>query len=831
MSCNCKNNTTNEGQFNCQCDRFSALPDLKIDAGLHELPRQVAGFPEYRRAMLYAIRQKRPLQNWAAREEDDLGMMLLEMWAYVCDAVSFYDTVIAQEAYVRTAHLRPSLRRMVALLGYLPRPALAATVQLSAFADGRLSVALPKGLAFRSGGFEGNPPQVFELDEASTIHSLTNRWAVRRPVSNVIGNQGYLLVQGVQANIQAGSLLLLVKTGNPDANVGFKVKSISSFTGSDRKNYTRINFDPPLNWPSPAPELEKLVLMAPAQSAALWTATETAISANTIVLDNIYRQITANDYLVMEKSGTETHCVKVQSLSDELRTSNARTGTFKIGNSTFDFPQISISVTKLTLNRNISWPDDVKNTIKVYFGFSQAATIVNEPSTTLKWNDDINLEGQVEKPVDGPRPKHFILQDKNLRANTISGDIDYAERKINPKAPNPSQTELTLPVSAFGNVLNASRGETVKNEILGSGNASLTNQAFRLNKKPLTYLFSPTAANQQGIQNTLVVYVEGIRWNEVRTFYGAGPADEVYIVRQNDEGETQIMFGDGIRGRRLPSGTDNVVAHYRYGAGYASPPAGSINQITKPVVGLSAIENPIAASGGADAEAEIGLRSNASKSALLLGRVISIKDMEAAALSVPGVRAVQSSWQWVPERQSSMAVISFIGEPDLDEKVWSYLRDLTDPSTPIQVIQALAIPCTLTLTIETDDRYVEKNVLDEIRIKLFAPGTGLLSLERIGIGRPLFRSRIFETVLSVPGTISIKEILWNNARFDQASQKPGSGQYFEIKEVLEGPRSLVASPVQASLYIPRQRDKKEAPGSYAFFGKRFSQNKGTIKRR
>ena len=112
-------------------------PKLVIHAGLDRLPRQIATFPEFRSAMLALIPQEPALANWRARSSDDFGITLLEMWAYVCDSISFYDEVIAQEEYLRTAQLRPSLRKLVALLGYLPRPAVAAKVELALLAEGR----------------------------------------------------------------------------------------------------------------------------------------------------------------------------------------------------------------------------------------------------------------------------------------------------------------------------------------------------------------------------------------------------------------------------------------------------------------------------------------------------------------------------------------------------------------------------------------------------------------------------------------------------------------------------------------------------------------------
>ena len=155
MSCNCKN-TEGSLTYACPCDKLVHPLPLNIGAGLAHLPRQIAHFPEFRRAMLASLKQYPALGNWRAREQDDLGVMLLEMWAYVCDSLSFYDEVLADEAYLGTAQLRPSLRRLVALIGYRPAPAVSATVSLAAFAEGRIPVKLPLGTAFRSGAFEGD---------------------------------------------------------------------------------------------------------------------------------------------------------------------------------------------------------------------------------------------------------------------------------------------------------------------------------------------------------------------------------------------------------------------------------------------------------------------------------------------------------------------------------------------------------------------------------------------------------------------------------------------------------------------------------------------------
>src|SRR5262245_40382601 len=102
--------------MNCPCDRIVFPVPRDIPAGLSALPLQYATFPEFRIAMVDAITREPALSAWRARSSDDFGVMLLEMWAYVCDVIAFYREVIGNEQYVRTARLRPSLRKMVDLL-------------------------------------------------------------------------------------------------------------------------------------------------------------------------------------------------------------------------------------------------------------------------------------------------------------------------------------------------------------------------------------------------------------------------------------------------------------------------------------------------------------------------------------------------------------------------------------------------------------------------------------------------------------------------------------------------------------------------------------------
>jgi predicted phage baseplate assembly protein len=336
-------------------------------------------------------------------------------------------------------------------------------------------------------------------------------------------------------------------------------------------------------------------------------------------------------------------------------------------------------------------------------------------------------------------------------------------------------------VQVYGNVVSASRGETVPAEVLGSGDASFPNQSFVLQKKPLTYLPSPSAQNEWGAVSTLDIYVDGLRWTEVASFFGVAPDAQIYVVRQRDDGTSAVTFGDGVNGARLPSGVDNVMATYRFGGGAASPPAFSVKQVVRPVPRLKSMVNPVAAAGGEDAELPESLRKRAPKGALLLGRAVSIQDFEAAANAVGGVRLASAQWGWQPERQRPGVQVWYIGAASLAAFVSQRLRSISDPSRLISVTQAVAVPASLALGLHTDPRRDAAVVVAAVRALLLAPGTGLLEPEQLGIGRPLFRSRIMQTVLAVPGTVAVSSVTWNGMPFSDYGQTAGAGRYFDFE--------------------------------------------------
>lgn len=802
---------------NCPCDAWVHPEALQIHAGLDWLPRQIARFPQFRRAMLAELQQHPSLAGWRARGDDDLGVMLIEMWAYACDVLAFYDEVIANECYVRTAQLRPSLRRLVDLLGYVPRPAVAASVLLAAITEGREPITLPAGIAFRSKAFDGEAPQIFEMDAETVIHPLNNNWAftpVRLPVTNGEGSESAeLLFESGSANLKEGDVVLLriPRTGTEYVRAG-TVQSITPITGEDGSRYDRVAFTPSIKIPSGV-QPEQIGLWRATQMASPWAMEN--IDGDpypftyfrndeyrwTVILDGVYRSIKRGQHVILQ-CDDEFQWFQVDKTEELLMQVQEAGGTLRR-----PIPPIKAVATRLFLEAEANtpsstWIPDARDRIIVHHAFVEVGVVTVETKTTIARGDFLQLEavrsGGVELAPVFYLPGRFLFLDKNGTGHQVRGSIDRDSRILTPDPADVLSSPLLQPVTIYGNILEASRGETVPLEILGSGDASLAGQTFQLKKKPLTYLASPTADNERAVASTLKIRVDGILWKEVASFFGAGFDDSVYIVRQNDEGETLITFGDGERGRRLPTGRDNVVASYRFGAGAKAPSAGTITQLAKPVKGLSSVRNPLPAFGGDDAEGPEKLRDHAPRSALTLGRAVSLDDFQALAAGFPGVRAVRSEWRWDGVRQGAVVKIWYIGEPGIEAGLCKTLRNRADPAVTIDVEQAKLRPFALAVVVEVDPRYQKDAVRQAVRAALLGPDTGLLTPENIGIGQPLFRSRICERVLSVEGTVAMPYLVYIDyprlttevpelpgpkfAFFNKSALKPAAGCYFNVEK-------------------------------------------------
>ena len=106
--------------FKVECPSdFDCLPRCLCPAPLDERPEidyLAKDFASFRRLMLDRLAVLAP--GWRERSPADLGMALIELFAFAGDYLSYQQDAVATEAYLRTARRRVSVRRHAMLVDY-----------------------------------------------------------------------------------------------------------------------------------------------------------------------------------------------------------------------------------------------------------------------------------------------------------------------------------------------------------------------------------------------------------------------------------------------------------------------------------------------------------------------------------------------------------------------------------------------------------------------------------------------------------------------------------------------------------------------------------------
>ena len=99
-------------QFDCK--PVTACPPEPIAEPI--IDYMAKDYASFRQALVDYIPALIP--GWTERHEADIGMMLLELLAYMGDDLSYYQDAVANEAFLGTARQRISVRRLVRLIDY-----------------------------------------------------------------------------------------------------------------------------------------------------------------------------------------------------------------------------------------------------------------------------------------------------------------------------------------------------------------------------------------------------------------------------------------------------------------------------------------------------------------------------------------------------------------------------------------------------------------------------------------------------------------------------------------------------------------------------------------
>ena len=403
------------------------------------------------------------------------------------------------------------------------------------------------------------------------------------------------------------------------------------------------------------------------------------LGSTRIYLDNVYPGIGPKSYVVL-KDGDNAQLFQVQD-------------AFEISKADFT---LSLKITCLTLTTaaNLGQFSIRGTTVFVQSEtLSLARDSIPDPVGGLK----IDLDGYVDGLSAGQR---IIISGESwdnagvsVAETAIISDVihNFATDGFSSilLSSRLSNNYVRAGATIFGNVARANHGESTT-EILGDGDAGQVFQSFTLRQSPLTYVSSPGSPG--GAASTLKMLVNGIQWNEVPTLDGQGPSDHVFVAHNGDDGETAVVFGDGISGARVPTGQSNVQALYRKGIGLPGMvQVGQLSLLMNRPLGVLGVTNPQDAQGAEDRESLDSARANAALTILTLDRIVSLEDYQNFAQAFAGIAKALATWTWSGQVRGVFVTVAGPNGTVVDPTGPTYanllaaMRRFGDPHVPVTV--------------------------------------------------------------------------------------------------------------------------------------------------
>ncbi|BBX69960.1 baseplate J/gp47 family protein [Mycolicibacterium psychrotolerans] len=732
------------------------------------------------------------LAGLRTRDGDDLTIALLDAWAVACDVLTFYTERLANESYLRTATERTSLQELGKLVAYPLSPGVAAATWL-AFAlerppalpaldppdPGQVppevpdAVILPVGLRVQSVPGPGEQAQTFETVEQIEARPEWNALPVVRTHQYLpaLGRTDAWL-DGVGLNVAKGDAILFAE--DDPINDPWDVQLLTEVAIDAARMRTHVVWEsalgsyPPPNEPAAFVLRKRLAVFghnAPVframnatfragyqvaagipvdLNAPQWpnfVAVTTDIAGNTVVdLDGPHPDVVRGSWLVLSQDGTGFY----RGLYEVVQRAELSRAEFGI----------SGKVTRLTLAGTAH-----------AFGTPREVTVmaVADPLTVVEAPDDTAVGGPVVV-VDGDAAEMSADRTVVLAGTAADGTAQSEVITIKTATRNPDgRTTLTLRSAltksyvratavVFGNVAHAGHGQTIT-QILGSGDARRPFQTFAVQQGPLTFVPDDSPS---GATSTLRVEVDGVCWSELATTFGSAPPDRVFVTREEPGGSRSVVFGDGQRGARPATGSNNVRATYRIGIGTGGNlRVGQLSQALDRPLGLKGVSNPVEATGGVDPQQESDARLSIPVGVRTLGRAVSLQDFADFALAFTGIgkaAATVLSLRGVRTVVVTIADKDGFAPPDTTvARLRDSLRGQSDPHVRAVVLPVVKVDLRLALTVRTDPLRESAAVLSAVAAALRT----VYGHSAVNVGAPVHQSAVIATAAAVPGVVGV----------------------------------------------------------------------------
>lgn len=780
---------------------------------------RIGTYADIREALLHWLDVDPALKRFTHRASDDPAIALLEGAAIIGDILTFYQELYANEKYLRTASWRDSVSDLVRLLGYRLAPGVGGRGSFAFEVRGDTAVTVPKGFRLTADVTGRDGKSDFETLADAVAWPALSRFALYRPAYfpdiaagatrlsvdtaelaaagvtiekgnrlmivaqplDVLSDRQVVVVESVRQQFERTEITIrgswqggstqdaaMYKLGRTFRYFGYNGPVQKTVVSGGAVSQQAVDFWSRIGspyffipiFPSPHQPLPGYASFPLSQQVD--DLGPGGLMLATLSLGESASLPASTPACFFERRITSVHA--------ETITQGAMTG----GTTVVD---LDAGFASLPLSSNPLYFTDIRTvTFHEVLGQRVALKAARQPQPT---SDRTRLylysDSDTYAAVDGRRLQ--LTRGTTIEQTIVAIDPTAAAggTVLRPLTLGPVPASFTLDdfpldaptVIAFGNIVDADQGHTEREAVLGNGDGRQSLQTFKLPKSPLTYLTQAGATPPQ--QPELVILVGERIWTLVPSFYGRGPKEEIYIVREDAKGDSWIQFGDGETGARLPSGVGNVRARLRTSNGAWGPLRdGTTVQPGQRLDRLDKIQLFAGATGGDAPEDADNARAAAPGKIQSLGRLVSLADFETEALTIAGVWRVSARWAMVSNVPAMK--LTLLTRTGGDAELASardifaeYNRCRGPQRFPIVVTAGHLEYLFLDASIAIDPTFDEATVLADVQAAIGANGAagvdgsrGLMATGQRRFADREYATRLAGTMQNVPGVLWTK---------------------------------------------------------------------------
>lgn len=271
--------------------------------------------------------------------------------------------------------------------------------------------------------------------------------------------------------------------------------------------------------------------------------------------------------------------------------------------------------------------------------------------------------------------------------------------------------------------------------------------------------------------STLRLTVDSTSFTEKLSLLESGAADPVFRLEVDDQGQASIVFGDGTFGVEPPS-TAVATPVYRVGGGtIGNLGADTLTLLRTAVPNVTAVTNPLPATGGRNLESRDHARRVAPPTFQKPLVAVTAGDYQAAAESFTGGNAVSpiqrasASFRWTGSWLTVLLAVDPRSGAALDTELKSELLTFLNARRmagyDVSVVRAIYVPVELELEFCPLPGFLAAGIAESLQTAFSAgplPGgaKGFFHPDNFTFGDPLYASRIYAAASAVAGVESVR---------------------------------------------------------------------------